>query len=114
MVNFEQHSKSYQHDKHHTVNHTLNIKAVNKYRNKSETKEEKEPVELDFGSTPLKLCKEYLDVYGGIESEIVNTTRCNENLGLSMTSLGRPDKARNDKLRAEESFPNFRTGVYIG
>ena len=45
-----------QHDKHHTVHHTLNIRAVNKYRNKSETKEEKEPVELDFCSTPLKLC----------------------------------------------------------
>ena len=42
-----------QHDKHHTVNHTLNIKAVNKYRNKLETKEEKAPVELDFGSTQI-------------------------------------------------------------
>ena len=53
-----------QHDKHHTVNHTLNIKAVNKYRkNNSETKEEKEPVELDFGNMPLKLHEEYLDVY---------------------------------------------------
>ena len=37
-----------QHDRHHTVNHALNIKAVNKYKNKSETKEEKEPVELDL------------------------------------------------------------------
>ena len=32
-----------QHDRHHTVNHTWNIKAVNKHRNKSEKKEEKEP-----------------------------------------------------------------------
>ena len=78
-----------QHDKHHTVNHTLNIKAINKYRNKSETKEEKGPVELDFGSMPLKLCKEYLDVYEGIQSKIVNTTRFNENSDLSMTYLGR-------------------------
>ena len=29
-------------DRHHTVNHTLNIKAVNKYRNISEMKEEKD------------------------------------------------------------------------
>ena len=54
-----------QHDRYHTVSHTLNLKAVNKHRVKSEKKEEKEPVELDFGSTPQKLYKEYLDVYGG-------------------------------------------------
>ena len=29
------------HDRHHTINYTLNIKAVNKYRNNPETKEEK-------------------------------------------------------------------------
>ena len=56
---------------------------------------------LAFGSMPLKLCKEYLDVYEGIQSEIVNTMRFNENSDLSMTYLGRSDKARNDKLRAE-------------
>ena len=78
-----------QHDKHHTVNHTLNIKAVNKYRNKSETKEEKEPVELDFGSRPLKLHEEYLDVCEGIQSETINNMRFNENSDLSMTYLGR-------------------------
>ena len=102
-----------QHDKHDTVNHTLNIKAVNKYRNKSETKEEKEPVELDFGSMPLKLCEEYLDVYGGIQSEIINTMRFNENSDLSMTYLGRSNKTRNDKLKAEESFPMSEHGYTL-
>ena len=105
---------SIQHDRHHTVNHTLNIKAVNKYRNKSETKEEKEPVELDFGSTPLKLQEEYLDVYEGIQSERVNTMRFNENSDLSTTYLGRSDKVRNDKLRAEESFPISEHGYTLG
>ena len=57
-----------QHNRHHTANHTLNVKAVKKDRNKSGTKEEEEPVELDFGSTPLKLHEEYLDVYEGIQS----------------------------------------------
>ena len=46
-----------QHDRHQTVSDTLNIKEVNKHRNKSEKKEEKELVELDFGSMPLKLLK---------------------------------------------------------
>ena len=86
-----------QHDKYHRVNHALKIKAVNKYRDNSETKEGKEPVELDVGSTPLKVHEEYLDVYEGIQSEIVNTMMFNENSDLSMTYLGRPNKTRNDK-----------------
>ena len=64
-----------QHDRHHTINHTLNIRAMNKYRSNAEAEEEKEFMELDFGSTPHKLCEEYLDVYEGIQSKIVNTTR---------------------------------------
>ena len=94
-----------QHDRLQIVNHTLNIKTVDKYKNKLETKEGKEQVELDFGSTPIKLRKEYIDVYEGIQSEIINTTRFNENSDLSMTYLGQLDKSRNDKLKAEESFP---------
>ena len=103
-----------QQDRHHTVNHTLNIKAVNKYMNKSKTKEERESAELDFGSMLLILHEEYLDVYDSIQSEIVNTTRFNENSDLSMTYLGRSDKPRNDKLRAEESFPISEHGYTSG
>ena len=86
-----------QHDRHHTMNHTLNIRAVNKYRSNTETKEEKELVELDFGNTPHRLCEEYLDVYEGIQSETVNTMRFDENSDLSTTYLGRSDKARMTK-----------------
>ena len=63
---------------------------------------------------PPKLCEEYLDVYEGIQSEIVNTTRFDENSDLSTTYLGRSDKARNDKLKAEESFPISEHGYKIG
>ena len=63
----------------------MNVKTVNKYRNKVEPKEEKEKIELDFGSTPHKLCEEYLDVYEGVQSEIINMTRFNENSDLSTT-----------------------------
>ena len=54
-------------------------------------------MEVDFGSMPHKLCEEYLDVYEGIQSEIVNTTRFDENSDLSTTYLGRSNKAKNDK-----------------
>ena len=103
-----------QHNKHYTINHTLDIKTVNKHKNKLDTKKENEPVELDFGSTLLKLCEEYLDIYEGIQSEIVNTTRFNENSDLSMTYLGRSNNARNDKLKAEESFPISEHGYTLG
>ena len=51
-----------QHDTHHMINQNLSIRAVNKYKNSSETKDEREITELDFGMTPQILCKEYLDV----------------------------------------------------
>ena len=54
---------------------------------------------------PKILYEEYLDVYEGIRSEIVNTTRFDESSDLSTTYLGESDKARNDKLKAEKPFP---------
>ena len=42
-------------------------------------REEKDMVEVDYGPTLDILKKEYLDVYEGIQSEIVNTTRFDEN-----------------------------------
>ena len=103
-----------QHNKHYAINHTLDIKTVHKHKNKLDTRKEEEPVELDFGTTPLKLCKEYLDVYESIQSEIVNTTRFNVNSELSMTYLCRSNKARNGKLKAEESFPISEHGYTSG
>ena len=83
-----------QHDRHHTMNHTLSIRAIKKYRNNPETKDEEEFMKLHFGSMPHKLHEEYLDIYEGIQSEIINTTRFDENSDLSTTYLG---KSRQDK-----------------
>ena len=46
-------------------------------------------VEIDFGPTPDVLKEEYLNVYEGIQSERVNTTRFDENLDLSTTYSGK-------------------------
>ena len=67
---------------------------MNRHRNKLDAKEEKDLVELDFGGTPLKLHKEYLDMYEGIQLDIVNTTRFNENSDLSTTYLGRSKQSK--------------------
>ena len=62
-------------------------------------------MELDFGVVPKILGEKYLDVYEGIQSEIVSTPRFDENSDLSTTFLGKSDKTQNDKLKAEKSFP---------
>ena len=81
-----------QHYTHPMINHNLSIRAVNKHKNVSETKGEREIVELDFGIIPKILHEEYLCVYEGIQLEIVNTTRFDENSDLSTTYLGMSDK----------------------
>ena len=101
------------HDRFHTMKQIPDIKAVNKYKHKPDTGG-KEFRELDFGSTPLKLHEEYLDVYEGIQSEIVSATRFDENSDLSTMYFGRVDKGSNSKLRAEESFPISEHGYTSG
>ena len=58
-------------------------------------------------------CQRHLDAYEGIQSEIVNTTRFDENSDLSTTYLGKSDRSRNDKLKAEESFPISEQGYTL-
>ena len=71
-------------------------------------------MELDFGIMQKTLHEEYLDVYEGIQSAIVNTTRFDKNSDLSTTYLGKSDKTRNDKLKAEEPFPILEHGYMLG
>ena len=103
-----------QHGRFHTMKQILDMKAVNKYKHKQDTEGGKEFRELDIGSTPLKLHEEYLDIYEGIQSEIVSATWFDENSDLSTTNLGRVDKGSNSKLRAEESLPISEHGYTSG
>ena len=75
-------------DRHLTNFHNLNISNVNKekYKRKSNLEEEERHVlELNLGDTSENLKGEYLDVYEGIQSEILSTTRFDENSYLSTT-----------------------------
>ena len=69
--------------------HNLGISAVNVYKNASDAKKEKGMVEIDFGPPLDVLKEEYLDVYEGIQSQIVITTRFDEKSDLSTTYLGK-------------------------
>ena len=103
-----------QYDRHPKNFHNLGISAVNVYKNHSDAKEEKDMVEIDFGPTPDILKEEYLDIYKGIQSETVNTTRFDENSDFSTTYLGKLDRSKNDKLKAEESFAISEQGYILG
>ena len=60
------------------------------------------------------LREEYLDVYKGIQSEILSTTRFAENSDLSTPYLAKADRLKNNKIKAEESFPVSEQGYIMG
>ena len=95
------------------MSHSLNIKPVNRYKVKPN--EEREFREVDFGTTLQNLQAEYLDVYEGIQSDIVSSGRLDENSDISMTYLGRIGlEESQNKLKAEESFPLSENGYTLG
>ena len=49
-------------------------------------------------------------MYEGIQSEILNTTRFDENSDLSPTYLGKSDRSKNGRIKMEESFPISEQG----
>ena len=85
-----------------------------KYKRKSITEKERQVLKLDFGDTPEKLKEEYLDMYDGIQSEILRSTRFDENSDLSTTYLERVDMARANKIEAMEIFPISEQGYTVG
>ena len=76
-----------QHSKFNSMNHSLSVKPVNRYKIKPD--EGIEFREVDFGTIPQNLQEEYLDVYEGIQSDIVSSSRFDENSDISTTYLGR-------------------------
>ena len=97
--------------------HNLNIRAANKekYKRKSNVEnEERQMLELDFGGKQEKLKEEYLDVYKGIQSEILSTTRFDEDSHLSTTYSGRVNTTKTSKIKVEESFPILEEWYTIG
>ena len=102
-----------QHSKFNSMNHTLHVKAVNRYKVKPDM--EREFKELDFGSIPQRLQEEYLDVYEGIQSDKVHSSRFGENSDISTTYLGRIENTESqDKLKVDESFPISENGYTLG
>ena len=74
-------------------------------------REERDILELDFGQTLDILREEYLDAYEGIQSEILSTTRFDENSDLSTTYLGKADRSKNNKLQQSSPSPYQNKGI---
>ena len=70
--------------------------------------------EVSLVDTSDRLTKEYLDRYEGVRSQILNTTRFNENSTLKTTYLGRSNMVRDHKMVAEERFPMSEKGYTTG
>ena len=85
VLNYVQHSRL------NSMNHMLDIRTVDKYKYRP-NKDNKEFKDLDFGATPQKLQEEYMDIYEGIHSEVINSKRFDKNSDISTTYLGRVDK----------------------
>ena len=72
-----------------SMNHSLDVKPANKYKMKSnDSLSDREFREVDFGIAPQSLQDEYLEMYEGIQSDIVSSNRFDENSDISTTYLG--------------------------
>ena len=107
-----------QHSKFNSMDHSLSICTVNRYKvkpNDSFSSFGKEFREVDFSTNSQNLQAEYLDVYEGIQLDIVSSSRFDKNSDISMTYLGKIGQEESqDKLKAEESFPISESGYTLG
>ena len=80
-----------QYDRKPSDFYNLDVKVIDQknhrkiYRRLKE--EDRQVIELDSGDTPDKLQGEYLDMYDGVKSQVLSTTKFDENSDLN-TLLG--------------------------
>ena len=77
-------------------------------------KEGGERIDIYFGDSLEVMKNRYMDVYDMVYAEVVTTSRFDENVDLSTTYLGRTNMQREEKLKAEESFPISEQGFVKG
>ena len=77
-----------QHSRLNSMDQSLDIRPINKHKSQPDdphSSSVKEFREVDFGKDPQNLQDEYLDVYEGIQSDIVSSNRFDENSDISTT-----------------------------
>ena len=76
--------------------------------------EERHVLELDFGDTSETVRGDYIDMYEGIQSEVISITRFDDSSDLCMTYVSTIDITRASKIKAEEKFPILEQGYMVG
>ena len=69
-------------------------------------------IKLDYGDTPDKLKGEYIDIYDGVRSEVLCTTKFDENSDLSTAYVGRTGMIRSHNMKSGRKISYIRTMVY--
>ena len=93
----------------------MSVKSTNKNKiniGRKQREKDRPTSELSLVDKSDKLTEEYLDRYKGVKSEILVTTRFNENSDLSMTYLGKRSMIRDHKMAAGREISNVRIRVY--
>ena len=69
---------------------------------------------LNFGNSPERLKTEYLDIYEGVYTEVINSDKFDEDTDISTTYLGKVDMTRDTEVKTEENFPMTARGYTRG
>ena len=102
--------------------YTMTIKPVNngkcnltlKDKNKEDMSLRIDLIDISKSQPSYRSKEEYLDRYEGVISEILNTTRFDENTDLSTTYLGKLRMTQGDNLNEEERFLITEQGYTVG
>ena len=106
-----------QHDKKNP--HKLDLNTLDYQQHKElyftlKGEEESDTLEVDFGINPETLKSNCLDMYEGVNTEMVYTNRFDENSDLSTTYMGQTILTRDMRIKAEEKSPITRQGFTSG
>ena len=105
-----------QHSLLNSMDHSLDIRPINKHKSQPDdphSSSVEEFREVDFGKDPQNLQDENLDVYKGIQSDIVSSNQFDENSDINTTYLGQIEqKGSQNKLKVEESFSHIREWLH--
>ena len=106
--------KYIQHDNASKTVHDMNVKTLDfRHLKKIYDKvkgEERRKLNMDFGDSSGVLITNYLDMYEGVQADVVYLTSFDECSDLSMTYLGRTNMMKETKINAEEKFQILRQG----
>ena len=107
-----------QHDERSKTPHKLDMNTSDYHRHKElyyKLKGEKShTLDLDFGSNPETMRSNYLDMYEGVDTDMVYTNRFDENSDLSTTYLGQTKMTRETRIKVEDKIPITGQGYTSG